>query len=399
MLKVKGYVKQWFPLVVFLLITTACSEEGEHLPGDESGARIPLKVSALLATSDSNATEEEMSVYSAFVFIYNTNGHLENAGKTEVPVNRILPVDKDGNINISYEWLVRAGEKDIYVVLNPPVEVTESLKQTLTISQLRTLIARDFSIYDNDRGQVIGGGLMTGHLNVEVIASTLQSLPIRVTRRYARLELYFKKSQELASVETKVSRVTLKNYSSEVMLFESYPEWGGSQEGKEQRGYPEQIINNTENYVRLNRNFYMMPRPIQASLTKGVPTVKIDIPLGNSMFTYQIPLAKLDDTKKPDLKQPLSIEGNHLYRLYVTLTPKKEDVSVDLSVLPWEEDTPQQENIHGELSEHINCYVVDPGGTARIPTNSVYRIWNWLLHDPIPADGKVKAELIWSDTP
>lgn len=392
MLKVKGYIKQWLPLVAFLLITTACQEEGVLLSGDESGARIPLKVSAMLATSDANATEEELLVRSAFVFIYNTEDKLENAGETEVPVNKISSVN--GKINISYEWLISSGEKNIYVVLNPPSREAEWLKQTPSISELHGVIASDFSIYETGVIDPNQGGLMSGYNRAKVTGSSFTTVPIYVFRRYARLELYFRKSPELSSVKTRISSVTLNNYSSEVLLFHSFPEWNdGNWNRVPQTGYHEQLID-SESYVRYYRHFYMMPRPVQASLTGGIPMLDIEIETKEGTLGYTIPL-----TEELDRGRPLSIEGNTIYRMNITLTPRKEDVRVELTVLPWEEDTPQKEYINGELREHTNCYVVEPGGEARIPVASVYKIWNWFLKDPIPADKKVKAELIWSDTP
>lgn len=396
MLKVKGYIKQWLPLVAFLLITTACQEEGVLLSDDESGARIPLKVSAMLATSDVNAMEEELLVRSAFVFIYNKKGELENAGETEVPVNKISSVN--GKININYEWLVRSGEKDIYVVINPPIELKDDLKQTLSISQLRTLVATDFSIYETGVIDPNQGGLMSGYGRAEVTGSSFTTAPIRVARRYARVELYFRKDPSLASVKLRIEGVSLQYYSSWVRLFESYPEWSGNTL-YEQSVFPDLVIDNTENYVQLDRNFYMMPRPVEASLSKGLPILVILYESINGVGATEIPLAELNANKEFDWGRPLPIEGNTIYRVNVTLTPRKEDVRVELTVLPWEEDTPQKEYINGELREHTNCYVVEPGGEVRIPVASVYKIWNWFLKDPIPADKKVKAELIWSDTP
>lgn len=399
MLKVKRYIKQWFPVVFYLLVTAACSEEDSRLAGEEGEARIPLKVSTLRITSDPNASEDERLIRSIFVLIYNTVGRLENAGKTEVipSSDSSQLVDADGNINQT--WLVYAGEKNIYVVINPPDILKDNLRESLTIEQLRALIARDFSIYENGLVNRTQGGLMTGHVRTR-ITTTSSAAEVPVKRRYARVDLYLRKSPELASVETRITKVELKNYSSEVILFDPASAWGESTEGSPQSITGSQDVTTTESYVRFyDRNFYIMPRPVRVSLDRGIPTLEITASIAGKTQVYTAYLAELDADKRFDLSRPFPVEGNTIFRLNATLTPLKEDVKVNLTVLPWEEEVPQEEHISGDLNRHANCFLVSPGGNIRFGVNSVYKIWGWLLGDVIPEDKPITAEIIWSDTP
>lgn len=78
---------------------------------------LKLALNTYAAGDDPNALANEVAVGSAWVYIFNEHGALENPGRTAVlPAPSGSAADGSGRLNDT--WRVTVGRKDIYVLLN-----------------------------------------------------------------------------------------------------------------------------------------------------------------------------------------------------------------------------------------------------------------------------------------
>ena len=61
---------------------------------------------------------------------------------------------------------------------------------------------------------------------------------------------------------------------------------------------------------------------------------------------------------------------------FCRFTQKTAKFKLNLTVCPWEYLPPQAEEVKGEV-KMTNCYMVAPGGRVDIPTENVYKIWQY----------------------
>lgn len=315
---------------------------GEDSPPSYPGEKVPVRITLLpfAVNTDPNASEKELIVKSAYVFIYNASGVLENPDEMAVttpvtPGGEVIDADK----RLNRTWEVIVGNKDIYVVVNPDPELTARLVSTLTRTELVNLLtARSgFNVGDFETQ----GMLMTGHAFVAVDIGN-SSVQMTVKRRHARIDLLLRKVEELTE-DAVLRSVTLVAQEQVGLVFEA-----GTGTYADYSAKADQTITLVGGvtiapvFNGVITDFYTYPRPAAPdNLTSLALEMVIAVNGIERTITAYLNTAALEGNtgNNPDL--PLAIDANMIYQVGVTLSRQSEDIVLD--ILDWsdaETDTP-----------------------------------------------------------
>lgn len=121
----KCFITQWL-LVLYLSLLVGCTKDVTS--PEKVGEPISLGLTLdTYAGEDSNAKEHEKAIHNLYVFIYGSDGRLENPDNTRVqPATDGSLTDATGRIHGS--WKVYGGQKDIYVIANVPDKLASTDK-------------------------------------------------------------------------------------------------------------------------------------------------------------------------------------------------------------------------------------------------------------------------------
>lgn len=219
----KYTVLQTLALILLLsAVFYGCAKDSTY--GGDKTVDMQLALDTYAVGDDPNASSDnEELIKSAWVYIFNENGVLENPGKTAVPVASSGEA-ADGNGRLNHTWRVTVGPKDIYVLLNAGRLTREGRVVDLDTynpfskAELESLItdptafAADFPASGN------AGMLMSGKLGTTVSAATsLVSVP--VARRYARIDLNLRRKADLTGAAVVVKNTKFRNRREKPMCW------------------------------------------------------------------------------------------------------------------------------------------------------------------------------------
>ena len=215
----KCFITQWL-LVLYLSLLVGCTKDVTS--PEKVGEPISLGLTLdTYAGEDSNAKEHEKAIHNLYVFIYGSDGRLENPDNTRVqPATDGSLTDATGRIHGS--WKVYGGQKDIYVIANVPDKLASTDKPRSSSIVAADALRRptkdelakfcmpwiggsgniNVMRYNDFDYQTSGffAGLMSGKKTVKVTAANQnQSVLVPLVRRYARIDLAVRKAPELAN--------------------------------------------------------------------------------------------------------------------------------------------------------------------------------------------------------
>lgn len=405
-----------FFMFTLMYVCTGCmqNEIYEEIKNDSKNINLQLSITRAVANTNGLAKTEEINVASAYVYIFNSDGALENVGQTKVINTPVLQSMNSTTDQINRLWHVKEGIKSIYVILNPlNLEKDLDTWEPVSANDIKELVTTDNR---NDGIKLFNGKvegktkLMTGYKENLMITGNggFGSVVIPIERRYAALELDLRKSA-LIGGDVTVTKVTVSNLTWQSKLFDFSPLWTGGatdEHGGEIISYKDMNVTIPTNYTSVSfaktgdiiapERFYMSPRPVSVSGT-NIPCIDIVANVSGKEKTYKAYLTELTDGKC-DLSKPLAIEANTIYKIQATLTPKLDDLYIDIITQPWDVATPQDSILHPGKLGMTNCYIVNPGRSVSIPVLNVYKIWNWQFGEMLSPKKDVKAELIWEDS-
>lgn len=405
-----------FFMFTLMYVCTGCmqNEIYEEIKNDSKNINLQLSITRAVANTNGLAKAEEINVASAYVYIFNSDGALENVGQTKVINTPVLQSMNSTTDQINRLWHVKEGIKSIYVILNPQnLEKDLDTWEPVSANDIKELVTTDNR---NDGIKLFNGKvegktkLMTGYKENLMITGNggFGSVVIPIERRYAALELDLRKSA-LIGGDVTVTKVTVSNLTWQSKLFDFSPLWTGGatdENGGEIISYKDMNVTIPTNYTSVSfaktgdiiapERFYMSPRPVSVSGT-NIPCIDILANVSGKEKTYKAYLTELTDGKC-DLSKPLAIEANTIYKIQATLTPKLDDLYIDIITQPWDVVTPQDSILHPGKLGMTNCYIVNPGRSVSIPVLNVYKIWNWQFGEMLSPKKEVKAELIWEDS-
>lgn len=377
-----------FVFLLFLLLLAAggCSKDGIFQTAGAGAVDMGLTLSTY-ATDDANAVAQETAVSSAYVFIFNADGLLENPGKTQVrPGGDGSVVDASGRLTGT--WRVAAGRKSIYVVLNPHEVQTRSgaaaslADDVTSIAGLETFVTAPDAYATHYAPEAWTGGslCMSGSATVDVSPETPEVV-MSVTRRYARVDLRIKKGAGLENTQMKVTRVVLRDFASQTPLVAAEAPWSGSAVGSElsrtfdNGGVP---VTSTSSYTDIALPAaYMMPLPLTASGDRPQLDIYMENPTGEECTT--IHFAQLDAEGEFDLSQPLPIEANKIYRVEATIGQR---TTASVGVLDWSDTELDADLSHTTLAvDKTSCTLMQTDTlfvSSNAPSIAVTSEADWL---------------------
>lgn len=341
---------KWFMILAVAAfgLPTGCVLEQTTVETDN---RLTMQVSLgsrAVNNDDPNAIEAEKVVHSAYVYIFNAAGVLENPRETSVPIDATTGEAIDAANMLNKVWRVTAGAKKIYVLVNAPAQMLDAAGNTVTMSsfypfadtEVEELITVAANFASEFNAAQADGMLMSGMLAHTVGAETsTQTVTVAVARRYARLDLSLAKSADMAGNAVVINSVTLRNYSSQTRLIESTPAWDGSATGAAQ---VQSSLNTTlsTTMTAVGDKMYLMPRPATVSVAGAdgstVPVVDIEATVDSRSTHYYAYLTELGADNRCDLSRPLNIVGNKIYRLNATLSRQSTDITIN--VYDWKDE-------------------------------------------------------------
>lgn len=324
-----------FKLLCLLLLAAAlgsCQKD----PADDSAvdkAKITLSLGTRAVNSDDNAVGNELTIVSAYVYIFNAGGYLENAGEVKVPIDTSTGEAVDNANKLNRTWSVLRGQKNIYVLINPgkllfPDGSQPNLESyDFTEAQLRSL-CNDPASFDTEFSFESDGMLMSGKVEVNVSTAS-QTVTVPVARRYAFIQLGIKKKSDIPrGVLITLNKVTLVSQNTCDYAFAEQGNLKTLRRVEEGQGQYGTSIT-TEGIRALE--CYTMP---QTGLTEAV-RFDLDITYDgkNMILPVYINSGALDGNTANDRNKPLNIEANTIYKVSATITQK--DVDVELDIKDW----------------------------------------------------------------
>ena len=327
--------------VLALLLTAGlcgCIKDATS-PHEDETVNMVLSLDTYAATADANATENEAAIKSAYVYIFNAAGVLENPGKVAVtPYPSGEATDDEGKLNAT--WSVTQGQKDIYVLLNAGHVLLDGSSVDLSTynpaskSELETLLTNNPANFDDDFPMSgTSGMLMSGKTPAPVSVTTTSSLvTVPVERRYARIDLRLRRKAELAGSTIVVGNTTLKNRREKARAFAPATEVTGTDTSHPANHTAVTIGSSTTDYTDVI-SFYTLPR----TAASKAACLDIAITIDGSAYTLPIYINSGatggGTANNEDL--PLDIEANCIYQVDATLG--KQGVELQMNILEWNE--------------------------------------------------------------
>ena len=383
-------LNRFYLILSLAMLLAGCTEEPMER-SDADMSAITLSLDTYAVNNDPNALSNELLITSAYVYIFNAGGVLENPGKTSVPLISGEVLDSSNKLN--YTWNVTTGTKKIYVLLNPGATVVLEDGTSVAIAgftprseeEVKSLMA-DPSLFAVDfpspSSSGTSGMLMSGTLETTVAASDVPvNVVVPVARRYARIDLSVRPGMLIKN--TVIKSVTLKGQRHTAHLVSPLVESTG--EDMSVTDDFGDITLHTDGSSTPITQFYTMPR---TGAAKAV-CLQMAAQIGANDYTFDIYInsGALDGNKENDENQPLDIMANKIYKVAVTLNDPGLDVGV--SILDWK-DQSVGGDIYGAAISVTNdqCLVYDGGTRVTGWSGDVYTIAeaNYIYDGTIPSN-------------
>lgn len=390
----KCFITQWL-LVLYLSLLVGCTKDVTS--PEKVGEPISLGLTLdTYAGEDSNAKEHEKAIHNLYVFIYGSDGRLENPDNTRVqPATDGSLTDATGRIHGS--WKVYGGQKDIYVIANVPDKLASTDKPRSSSIVAADALRRptkdelakfcmpwiggsgniNVMRYNDFDYQTSGffAGLMSGKKTVKVTAANQnQSVLVPLVRRYARIDLAVRKAPELANSDVKILSMDWSYIGLQSTLLAADPE------------STLEIYARTATPVvvgQISAADYTPLRPASKSneayeMYSGVypkqddpyryQQLTLNALVNNSQVVYELNLCETGTDGKPDLAKPLPIEANKIYKINATLTRHTSDV--DIEIQDWS-DKQIDGSIGGSTLGLDSVVLVKAGNETRVPVSTI----------------------------
>lgn len=389
-------------LAIAFLSMGSCAENPAQDASQGKQINLGLNLGTYaLGDDDPNAYPHEKKISNLYVFIYNSQGLLENLNNTKVsPASDGSLVDASGRVNGT--WRVYEGAKQIYVLANvaDPNHMLSAANDTWlptnmldnpTIDMLKDICTVDHffdsNYFENQHNGTWKGGLMSGSKTVDVSAAT-DDVTIPLHRRYARIDLQVRKAPELADATVTIEGGAFNAFARQMTLLQRVPEWDWTLYGTV--SFQSSLTVGWE-YARVDtridggsndgESFELYSAPYLASIAQAggqIIHLELKVKVNGRDEIYTIYLVRTGPDGKQDLTQPLDVEGNKIYKINATLN--RRSVDVDIKIMDWDD-----QNIQGDIA----------GSTLSVSESRVVMDW-WNLGQKFDtgvdyaSDGNVK---------
>lgn len=350
------------PLIASLsvsLLSGGCTNDPVDGPTVDKQT-ITLSLGTYAVNNDPNANSNEVAITSAYVYIFNAGGYLENADEVEVPLNTTTGEVVDAANNLNRTWSVPRGRKNIYVLLNPGTLLLDDNSQPnlanydFTEEELLSL-RNDPSSFDTDFSAASASMLMSGMVQVEVSTAS-QTVNVPVARRYAAIDLRIRKKSDISDVSIIFNKATLVSQNT---CDYAFAEQGNFRELR-------QVVSSKATSLLTSyksiANHYSMP---QTGLSAPV-RIDLDITYNGKDMTLPVYINKgaLNGNTNNDPTKPLDIEANNIYMVDVTITQQNIDVAVN--ILDWSDRSANGDIYGASLSVTNDRCLIYEGGIPRV---------------------------------
>lgn len=324
--------KLCYILLLLAILSTGCVKDPVER-SDADKQKVTLSLGTYAVNDDPNALPEELKIASAYVYIFNAGGYLENAGQVKVPLDTSTGEAVDTGNRFNRTWSVPQGRKHIYVLINPGTLLLDDNSQpdlaSYNFKEEDMFTMRNSTVdFDADfSGTKPEGMLMSGMADV-VASGDAQTVNIPVARRYACIEFYLRKRADLDDVAIILKKATLSSQNTCGNAFAGY-------------GYPRvprSVVSSkaavplTTSYRNIE-NYYTMP---QSDLSKPV-RIDLDITYNGRDMKMPVYINKgaLDGGTANDQTRPLNIEANTIYVVEVTIA--RQNIDVEVGIRDWDD--------------------------------------------------------------
>lgn len=327
-------LRTWALSLLLSGLLYGCAED--HTDGGAGTVDLQLALNTYAASDDPNASANEAAVGSAWVYIFNEHGALENPGRTAVlPASSGSAADASGRLNDT--WRVTVGRKDIYVLLNAGhlmrggMEVDLASYDPYSKAELETLMTDPANFTADFPAAGSAGMLMSGKLSTNV-TSAASTATVPVERRYARIDLRLRRKADLAGAAVVIKSTTLENRRETAHAFAPAAESTGADAVCLNSHGDITLGASTTDYTAVT-SFYTLPR------TGAAKAACLQLALTIDGKEYTLPVyinsGALGGNTGNDENLPLDITANRVYKVDVSLERQRFTVAMD--ILEWVE--------------------------------------------------------------
>lgn len=331
---------------VFVLLLTAglggCIRDDASADSNKT-VDMALSLDTYAGNTDPNASANETAVKSAWVYIFNENGALENPGQTSVPLTPSGEAT-DASDRLNRTWRVTVGRKDIYVLLNAGHILRNNTAVDLATynpyskAELETLMTDPANFAADFPAAGSTGMLMSGKRDV-MVSTSMSVVTVPVARRYARIDLQLRRKAELAGATVVAKNTTLKNRREMAHAFAPVTESTGADIVYLNNHGDVTIGASTTDYTAVT-SFYTLPR------TGAAKAACLDVAFSIDGKDYTLPVyinsGALGGSSANNENLPLDITANKIYKVNVTLS--RQDFTISMNILEWDE-----EEVNGDI--------------------------------------------------
>lgn len=352
-------IKYIISVIAVALFLCGCTVGENAEPGTAGAKKVSMQIGLYTRALNGGegTAEQESMVRSAYVFIFNNAGVLENRGDIAITTGEVIDADQ----KLNKIWTVHEGDKEIYIVANPDTELALRLTSSLTKTQLLKLFTNQSGF--DPAGFAARGMLMTGRASAAVSELNKQ-IDIPVYRRHARIDLLLKKEDGLTA-NVVLKSVKLADQEQAGIVFAAGTTAYSGYSGKADQTNTMSLAIVDDFSAEVPTSFYTYPRPAAPENMRAMRLeMVVEIDGEGKMLPVYINSGALDGRAANDPDLPLAIFGNTVYQVKATLT--RQSVDVALTIFDWENahvTTP----IHGTtLWVERSKITMDSSGTASV---------------------------------
>lgn len=353
---------------MLLLAAGLCGCIKDDTSGGRETVDMVLSLDTYAGGSDPNASVNESAVKSAWVYIFNEHGVLENPDATSVPLaSSGEAADAAGKLNRT--WRVAIGRKDVYVLLNAGRLTHDGSAVDLSVynphskSELESLMTDPANFSADFPAAGVSGMLMSGKLDVNVSSQT-SLVTVPVARRYARIDLYLRRKSDLTGAAILVRGTTLATRRETASAFVPATESTGA-DAAFLKDHEDVTVGATTTSYTAVTSFYTMPRTGEPKAARL--ELEVDIDGRTSNLPVYINSGALVGSTANDENRPLDITANKIYKVYVTLSQQSRQVT--MNVLEWDEE-PVPGDVEGSSLIVDSLVRVNAGSITAVPVHT-----------------------------
>ncbi|WP_197408235.1 hypothetical protein [Alistipes onderdonkii] len=359
-------LRNWALPLLLSAFLYGCAED--NTDGGAGMVDLKLALNTYAAGDDPNASANEVAVGSAWVYIFNEHGVLENPGRTAVlPAPSGSAADGSGRLNDT--WRVTVGRKDIYVLLNAGhltrsgTAVDLASYNPYSKTELETLMTDPANFPADFSAAGSGGMLMSGKLSTNVTsAASMATVPVE--RRYARIDLSLRRKADLVGAAVVVKSTTLENRRETAHAFAPAVESTGADAVCVNSHGNVTIGASTTSYTAVT-SFYTLPRT-------GAPKaacLKLALSIDGTDYTLPVYInsGALGGNTANNENLSLDITANKVYKVDVALG--RQSVTVAADILEWFEKSVNGD-VQGSSLVVDSLVLVNAGVNTPVPVRS-----------------------------